>query len=196
MINIKKIEDFISTFSIKNWVIVVLIILLLIKACTSNTKYITKDHYETVTTVDTIRFPKKITTTIVKIDTVYKLIKDYGDTTIHLTRKEYTQPIEDSLIKGTLTIVADGTIVSPVTLNYIAKFPKYILKTDSIFVTKPSKQPLSLIVGADIGGNTKQFIVAPTIGLITPKGYMYSIGYDISQKTYTFGLRKTIRLKK
>lgn len=201
---IKKQWETLKKWSIKNKVIVIMtiiivILLLKLEYCSPKVQYLDRHITDSIivkskrdTIYKTIKINKYIT-----VDKEPTIIRTIKDTCFDLQEKDYTQDISDSLISGKITARVLGSLKS-LKLDYDVCIPT-VYQTDSVFSYKTItkyKQPLSLILGADIGGNANQFIIEPSVGILTPKGYLYSAGYDISQKTYTFGIRKSIKLKK
>jgi hypothetical protein len=180
--------------------IIIVILLLRLEYCTpKQPQYLDRIVTDSIirkTTVDTVyKYITKKST--VKIDTVPNLVTTYKDTCLDLKVQDYTQHINDSVITGKIIARVTGTLDS-LKFNYTYKYP-IITKTDSVTIYRTNtvyKQPISLVVGADIGGNQKQFIFEPTVGVTTNKGHMYSLGYDVPQKTLSFGYRKLIKLQK
>lgn len=97
----------------------------------------------------------------------------------------YTTAVEDSLLSGKIftKVLTDGTLVSQ-DFTYIPKFPKYITKTDSIFINKhtiesktTTKQSWGIYAGTSIVP-TNEFGLYGTVGFKTRKGLYLGAGYD------------------
>lgn len=142
---------------------------------------IVKSHTDTIKFVDTvyIKIPVKILVPV--IDTI-------DNTNV------YTNPFEDSLIKGTITSKVDGVLVNQ-DFTYKPKFPKYIIKTDSIFIetTYEAEPKWGLYAGLEVGGSTTKFNFSPIITLQDKKNRLYNYKYNIIDKTHNIGLQ--IKLK-
>lgn len=136
-----------------------------------------------VSKVDTVYFP----------DTVYNIVPEYivRRDTVYLEDSlqafDYDVKVEDSLISGSMlsTIQTDGTLVYQ-ELKYTPKFPQYINKTDSIFITKTitqNRQTIDLYGGVMIAPY-KEIAVIPTLGVATGRGTYYGIGIDPFNNNY------------
>ena len=192
-------------WNLKNKVILILsviivILLLRLEYCTpKQPQYLDRIVTDSIirkTTVDTVYkyITKKAT---VKIDTVPNLVTTYKDTCLDLKVQDYTQHINDSVITGKIIARVTGSLDS-LKFNFTYKYP-IITKTDSVTIYRTRtvyKQPLSLIIGGAIGGNKNTFIAGVNAGIITPKGMVYEGQYDFSNKTVTFGVKKSIKLQK
>lgn len=143
--------------------------------------------------------PDTIHDTIVKWHT--KLVPYYtGDT---ITTKGdsvslYATVIEDSLLSGKFTSTVKGEMLSS-TFEYVAKFPKYIYKTDTFkqqINTKKTitKDPWEFYVGGEVGGNPAMFTLQPAALVRVPKkGFMFGYGYDVVQKTHNLHIYTKLR---
>jgi len=101
----------------------------------------------------------------------------------------------DSLIKGSITTVTTGKVIST-DLKYTPKFPKYITRVDTFRIdstTTITKTKWGLYAGAIIGGNENKFSIQPSILLKTNKGFQFSAGYGLMDKTYNFGIFTVIK---
>lgn len=188
----------------KNIIVAVLsalIVILLLRNCTGEpTPPLRIERYtDTIvkTQIDTIEFEKTsyITKTKLIRDTVYVL-----NDSINII--QYSTSIEDSLLSGTIDtyIRQEDTTLSLVDqkLTYIPKFPKYIHRTDSIFIKDSTvvtieKERLGLLIGADFVGGTDLSVV-PKAGLQFKNGHIVEIGYDPFAKNLHAGFK--IRLGK
>lgn len=114
----------------------------------------------------------------------------------------YTNNYEDSLIKGTILSKVDGVLVEQ-SLKYTPKFPKYIYRTDtfnvtikdSIIITNPVKNKISLYAGMQAASNGNNLLVAPYISVADKRNNMFSFGYDFINKNYIIGYQRKIKFK-
>lgn len=146
-------------------------------------------------TIDTIYKVKYVTKNIPVVKP--ELIKEYKDTCLDLQVNKYTHVLEDSLISGKIIARVTGTLDS-LKVDYTYKYP-VITKIDSVTIYKTRtvyKQPLSVVVGGNLGGSKNSFVAELNLGIITPKGYFYEAGYDFSNKNITFGVKKAFKLQK
>lgn len=146
-------------------------------------------------TIDTIYKFKYVTKNIPVVKP--ELIKEYKDTCLDLQVNKYTHVLEDSLITGKIIARVTGTLDS-LKVDYTYKYP-VITKIDSVTIYKTRtvyKQPLSVVVGGNLGGSKNSFVAELNAGIITPKGYFYEAGYDFSNKNITFGVKKAFKLQK
>jgi hypothetical protein len=110
----------------------------------------------------------------------------------------YSTLIEDSLLSGELISTVKGQLLSS-DFKYVAKFPKYIYKTDTFkqkVVTKKTitKDPWEFYVGGVVGGNPAKFTLQPAALVRVPKkGFMFGYGYDVVQKTHNVHLYTKLR---
>lgn len=110
----------------------------------------------------------------------------------------YVTTVEDSLISGKFTSSVQGKVLFS-DFKYKAKFPKYILKTDTIVndITAKSvivKDPLELYVGGVVGGSTTRFELQPAVLLRIPKKKLViGYGYDVIQKTHNVHMYTRLR---
>ena len=148
--------------------------------------------YRYVTHIDTIPF----------IDTVKRYINivvNKPEIVPKTGLNSYSQVFSDSLIEGKIISVVNGTLVEQ-TFTYNPKFPKYILKTDSIFTTIEKTNTITenkreLYLGFELGGNTTKFNLSPMISLKDKKHNLYSFRYNVINKTFNIGLQKQIKFK-
>lgn len=201
MINLKNLKNW-KNENLKNILLVALVAIVIILGLRLEycrpVKYIEKHTLDSIITkssVDTmyIKVPIKNTIKPVKPEIIYT----YVDTCLDLHVNKYVQAISDTFMDGKITAITTGTLDS-LKLDYVAKIPT-IIKKDSVIYYKTNtvyKRPLCLMVGVDLGGNLSQVIIEPTIGIATNKGYTYSVGYDVYQKTVNVGFRKLIPLQK
>jgi hypothetical protein len=148
--------------------------------------------YKYVTHIDTIPF----------IDTVKRYINivvNKPEIVPETGLNSYSQVLSDSLIEGEIISVVNGTLVEQ-TFTYNPKFPKYILKTDSIFTTIEKTNNITenkreLYLGFELGGNMTKFNISPIISLKDKKYNLYSFRYNVINKTFNIGLQKQIKFK-
>lgn len=161
------------------FVVIFFLILLLLYKCNNKEEiYIPKTKIVSNTIVkskiDTLRFEK----TKYTVDTLY-LAKKEIDTDSNFV---YTTNINDSLLSGVIntTVKKDGTFVYQ-NLEYSPKFPKYIIKTDSITTTNTIYRH-SLSKNEIYGGITLspyyKFNCVATLGVKTKKDKYIGVGYD------------------
>jgi|TARA_B110000444_G_C18618168_1_gene490868 hypothetical protein len=148
---------------------------------------------------DTITLPlvtKYITPTIAPPIILHDTIYIQGQRQVDSTY-EYVNPYEDSLLFGTITSISTGLLLSQ-TLEYTPKFPKYIIKTDSIIIDNTTiieKKRLKLFIGVELGGNENIFNVSPIIDLKTRKDYIYGYRYGLVDKTHNIRFSKVLSFK-
>jgi hypothetical protein len=185
-----------------------LIYILFLQECRGPKKYFKNVGKETIDTwkhttdtirisyTDTITLPpitKYVTTTITSPTILYDTIYIQGQRQIDSTY-EYVNFYEDSLLSGTITSTSTGLILSQI-LEYTPKFPKYIIKTDTITInnnTVIEKKKIKLFIGAEIGGNKNTFGISPIIDIQTKKGYMYGYRYGLVDKTHSIRFSKVL----
>lgn len=143
--------------------------------------------------------PDTIHDTIVKWYT--KLVPYHIKDTITVTGDSvslYATVVEDSLLSGRFTSTVKGKILSS-SFKYVAKFPKYIYKTDTFkqqINTKKTitKDPWEFYVGGVVGGNSAMFALQPAALIRVPKkGFMFGYGYGIVQKTHNLHIYTKLR---
>lgn len=122
---------------------------------------------------------------------VYSSI-DSSTNTDGSTRRKYLSEVEDSLIAGKMVTEVDGTLVSA-KLFYTPKFPKYIIRTDSIKTTETFRDTINqakfqFLLGGRMGGNKNMFTAAPGLGVKTKRNNVYLVDYDLIHKTYNLSL--------
>jgi hypothetical protein len=162
-------------------VIIILLFLLSLQRCNGDflhTKIKTKTVVDTITktVVDTIPFyniKDSIRITNMKIlDTIYS---------VDSSSIKYNTEVEDSLLSGNIftTVLTDGTLVNQ-NFTYIPKFPKYIMRTDSIIINKNTTNTVQDwgIYGGTSIVPTNKFGMYGTIGFKTRKGVYIGAGYD------------------
>lgn len=110
----------------------------------------------------------------------------------------YTTTIEDSLLSGKFTSTVKGEVLFT-DFKYIAKFPKYIFKTDTLkrdINTKETiiKDPWEFYLGGVVGGNSARFTLQPAALIRIPKKKLiFGYGYDVIQKTHNVHLFTRIK---
>lgn len=141
------------------------------------------------THIDTVFFTKEVIKTVAKV--VSKRDTIYIDTATGVSTKLNVVDTEicDSLIEGTISTVLDGTIVAQ-NFKYKPLFPKYIIKTDSIFTTITNEAPLKnkLYLGLAIGGTSNKIELGPSIILTTKKEFLLGYNYGIINNTHNVTL--------
>jgi hypothetical protein len=153
-----------------------------------------------ITYTDTITLPQDTHYVTLPITTpyyIYDTIYTGGERVIDST-SIYLNPYEDSLISGIVSSEIDGTLISQ-GFTYTPKFPKYILKTDTVTInttTTVAKKKNKLFIGAEIGGNQNTFNVSPIIDLQTKKGYIYGYRYGLVDKTHSIRFSKALSFKR
>jgi hypothetical protein len=151
-------------------------------------------HTDTITLpADTHYVNVPIATPFILRDTIYIS----GERVIDSTAI-YTNPYEDSLISGTITSEIDGVLIAQ-GFTYTPKFPKYIIKTDTVTITNSTtveRKKMKLLVGAEIGGTMNTFNISPIIDLQTKKGYMYGYRYGLVDKTHSIRFSKVLSFKR
>ena len=104
--------------------------------------------------------------------------------------------INDSLIEGEIITKTKGELES-VYFNYLPKFPKHIYRVDTLRVdsmTTITKNPYRFYLGAVVGGSSSSFSLVPTATVKTPKGWLFSGGYDLINKSYHLGVSTELKL--
>lgn len=150
----------------------------------------------TITHIDTIQLPPVIKYVTLEIpiptyihDTVWKdgvMVVD--------TLAKYETIVNDSLLEGVIRSSVNGILVTQ-DFIYTAKFPKYIIRTDTVKITENTvldKKKLFLYVGGEFGGSASQINLSPIIGIGTKKGYMYSYRYGLVDKTHNISFSKKL----
>lgn len=180
----------------------IIVIAILMNVCSMNrNETISDKEYKVVKTntlIDTVEFQLAVPYSV-PVEVIVPKYVTFHDTindTIFNTL-EYNNPYEDSLISGSIfsRIKTDGTLVDQ-QLNYIPKFPKYINRTDSIFLMKPEEKKVKLFLGIDGGVSANYILLKPKLELLTKKEVKFEVGYDIINKGYHVGISKKIKLRK
>lgn len=157
-----------------------------------------------ITKIDTVWFEKP-QTTIGK-----KPIRKPGGTLVNPNPKtpcdslfQYTQEYEDSLIKGVLTADVKGVLLGS-KFDYTPKFPKYINRVDSVFITKtiiqeiPRQQrPYGLIIGGGLNvGHDQSIGVTLDAGVQMKQGFDIIYRFDALRLTHSIGITHTFEFNK
>jgi len=191
-----------ETNDIKFVPLYIIAIAILMNVCSRNqSEPMDIKNYEVIshtTVVDTIPFmvavPYKVPVevTVPKYVTYHDTITD----TIYNTY-EYNNPYEDTLIKGSIfsKVTTDGTLVAQ-ELTYTPKFPKYIIKTDSVTLLKPEEKKIKVFLGIDGGVSANYILLKPKVEFMTKQELKFEVGYDIINRGYHVGVSKKISLKK
>lgn len=185
---------------LKTFIILGLVVYILyVHSCTKVNcpNIVTTTSIKHTTHIDTLSFPKIVTTTQGK-----KPKKKSGGTptTTNPTSPcdslfQYTQEYEDSLIKGVLTADVKGEFIGS-SFTYVPKFPKYIIKTDSIFITNTIKveiprkeRPYGVILGAglNVGHNA-------SVGFTIDAGVQFKQGFDVIYRFDPLRLQHSVGL--
>tara|TARA_R100001463_G_scaffold42850_4_gene89592 strand:+ start:576 stop:1166 length:591 start_codon:yes stop_codon:yes gene_type:complete len=186
-------------------ILICLILLFIVSLQRCNNSPLQDEIISTTTVVDTTR--------VTHIDTIpfYNIIDSVRwvdlpviSETVNTDSTEftYTTEVSDSLIDGKINTVVtnEGELVNQ-GFTYLPKFPKYIIKTDSIFVNKETttliKRPEWQIYGGVMVSPVQNFSVIGSIGLKTKKDTYYELGYDPINKNIFGGVKfKLFKSKK
>ncbi len=153
---------------------------------------------------ETVIETKVETRTVTEIDTVFVTDTVYVDMpvpepdTVYINDQEtlrYTTFHSDSLIDATITTWSEGPVVNQ-TFSYTPNFPKYITRTDSVFVDRTTeitrtRYPSGIFVGADIAVIADELDFSPKIQYVRRD---FSIGYRYGIVHNSHNLSLTIRL--
>jgi len=150
----------------------------------SDTTHEYVQHIDTIPFIDTIK--RYVSVSI----TQPKIVPETG-------LNEYSGVFSDSLIEGKIISVVDGNIIKQ-TFNYTPKFPKYIIKTDSIFTTIENTvtkiiNKREVYIGFELGGSLSKFNISPMISLKDKKHNLYSFRYGVLDKTFNIGIQRKIK---
>jgi len=106
------------------------------------------------------------------------------------TVKTYITNFSDSLLDGAIvTARVKGTLLSS-SFTYKPLFPKYITRVDTIkesVVTVKERNKFEFYIGAVAGANATRFSFTPSLALRTKKSLVFTLGYDLLNKTYHLG---------
>lgn len=145
---------------------------------------------KTKTVVDTVYLPKRVVIEKVRIDTV-PIIKQDGT-------KVYTNTVEDSILTAKITAHVTGELTN-LSLEYTPKFPKYINRTDSVFVVKTVEKPVIkryFSIGFETGTNLQKFNFRPIVSYLDKKNNTFSLSYNLVDKSVDVGISKRIQIGK
>tara|TARA_R110002012_G_scaffold93731_3_gene227410 strand:+ start:6869 stop:7423 length:555 start_codon:yes stop_codon:yes gene_type:complete len=145
-------------------------------------------------------------TTIIRDTVIKEIVKNHYHVkpssvdTVFLT-PEYVASLDSFFFKINDTILnADITVFSESTplINFKYKVKKFELKEKIVIKDSTIYEPLKnhFFLGAQIGGNQNSFIFAPKIEMLSKKDYLYSVGYDLLNKSVLIGLSKKISFKR
>jgi hypothetical protein len=137
-----------------------------------------------------------------KIDTQYfnKDIKTYTEIPVYhhyydtLRKSEiYTSTVKDSLIEGTITSEIKDCKLIKQNINYVPLFPKYIHRTDSVFIektiTKTEQNNYWSIYGGFNFTAPEHIGIYPTIGFKSKNDRYFELGYDPFKNNIQLGLK-------
>lgn len=147
---------------------------------------VTETH--TVTQIDTVFIEK----------TVYKQLPIPPPDTVYVEGTQalkYEVAHSDSLIEAIITTWAKGEIIKQ-DFQYTPKFPKYIIRTDSVFTnthttTTRTIYPSGIFIGAETVLVGEQFDFSPKVQWVRKD---FAIGYRYGINTNSHNLSLTIRL--
>ncbi len=192
---------------LKTFIILGLVIYILyVHSCTKVNcpEIVTTTSIRQTTHIDTLSFPKIPTTTEGK-----KPIKHGTGISLVDTPKtkcdslfQYTQEYEDSLIKGTLFADVRGELIGS-KFTYTPKFPKYIFKTDSIFITNTireeveRKRPYGLLIGGGLNvGHDRSVGVTFDAGIQMKQNFDIVYRFDAIRLTHSLSLTYAFEFNK
>jgi hypothetical protein len=182
-------------------IIILMGILFFIKACEKPSIQAptpVKTEIEVRSSRDTVFYEKKVYIPVIQKDTSPTILKQYGDTLINLKRNEYSQSIEDTILKGTISSTVDGMLIDT-KLEYVLKNNiKYITKTDSVFITNTYKaqNKRSIVFGLEVGTNLKQVQISPLIQYYNKQNTGFGIRYEFPTKSVNIMISKKINIGK
>jgi hypothetical protein len=138
---------------------------------------------------------KPDTVEIERVRVVYKDREPDGFTasvdTTGDTVKTYITNFSDTLLEGAIvTARIKGELLSS-SFTYKPLFPKYITRVDTVkesVVTVTERNKVEFYVGAVAGANATQFSFTPSLMLRTKKSLVFTLGYDLLNKTYNGGV--------
>jgi len=106
------------------------------------------------------------------------------------TVKTYITNFSDTLLDGAIvTAKVKGELISS-SFTYKPLFPKYITRVDTFkesIVTVKERDKYEFYVGAVAGANSSNFSFTPSVALRTKKSLVFTLGYDLLNKTYNLG---------
>lgn len=161
---------------------------------------------QVVTVIDTIPFVQKPTTTQgskpVAVGTGVPADPEVTATSKCDSIFEYAQEYNDSLIEGTLNAKVKGELLSS-SLTYTPKFPKYIIKTETITITNnntievPGPRPYGLILGGGVNvAHNQTFGATIDIGAQFKQGFDVIYRFDPLRMNHSVGVTHTFEFKK
>lgn len=166
-------------------IILILLLLLAFRTCKSIKKPSTNVNYSTivsdtnrVTLVDTIPFYNiKDSIRWHNLPIISKV------PSIDSTEWTYVTAMNDSLINGTITTKVKNTgELKAQDFTYVPKFPKYIVRTDSITITNTITNTITEpdwgIYGGLMVSPYKNLSLIATAGLKTKKDMYFGLGFD------------------
>jgi len=180
--------------NIKSLVLLVLAVLL-VRSCTSGgkSKVVTKvvNNWDTLVTtkIDTVHIVDTVTV-VARPPAIHDTIVINEDTTY-----VYTSEIEDSMLVGVITTKAKGEVIYN-DIEYIAKFPKYINRTDSVFIHVPDgtiTPRRELFIGGFVEGSQNSFGFGPSLLLKNKKEEVFGISYGFLDKTYRISYQTKLK---
>lgn len=106
------------------------------------------------------------------------------------TVKTYITNFSDSLLEGAIvTAKVKGSLISS-SFTYKPLFPKYITRVDTFkesVVTVKERNKYEFYIGAVAGASAEKFSFTPSVALRTKKSLVFTLGYDLLNKTYNLG---------
>lgn len=150
-----------------------------------------------ISRIDTIRFTDTVDRIVkVRIPVPVKDTILIGDFLTEVER--YETDVTDSLIEGKILSTVRGELVSQI-LMYNPLFPKFVVKTDTVFIKETILKPklsAKLLFGGRIGGSKDLFSLAPQIALQTKNSYVYGYSYDLSLKSHNISILIPLNFKR
>lgn len=142
-----------------------------------------------VTHIDTVRF-EMYDTIRVRIP-VPEPVPDPVDIGVH----RYTQSITDSLIRGTMSARVRGELLDW-HLDYIPLFPRYIHRTDTVFVNRHTTvterltlKPRRVLGGGMFAGTGNEpLLYGPVLNVTAPSGRIWGYRYDLPTRSHLFSV--------
>ena len=182
----------------KNWIykIIILVLFLLLLFIQFCDRTVEPVETETIIkhTIDSVYIPGKTDTLFYPDSIPYEVkVKEYIyleriDSSTGSVSKVYTNPVEDSLISGTITTeINDSCKITNQSFSYIPKFPKYIFRVDTVKIKEETTiltNKLKVFGGLEIGGSRDQFNFGPKVSLLTKRDLLYSYNYDLINRTH------------
>ena len=150
---------------------------------------------------------ERYTDTLITHDTTIKEVAKHhwhmqpsNHDTVYLTQEyiasldTFVFNINDSILNAKITALSKSQPV--INLSYKVKqfeIKETIEIKDSLIVERKKTQ---FYIGAIIGGNQNSFMLAPKIDILSKKGFLYTGGYDLLNKSVIVGIGKKISLKR